>query len=183
MQKRITPPIIVAIYNTENRLEEYADTPMGRNYLHFIVDQLKPMIDSRYRTLKHKKHNCMMGSSMGGLISFLGAWYYPGVFGQVACLSPMFWGKKKVDVKAWQMVEANPKHRLFARIYLDNGTQGLERALMPGCQHMLRLLKQRGYQDNKNLQWFVDHGALHNEAAWADRVWRPLEFMFAKNKP
>ncbi|BDX05025.1 alpha/beta hydrolase-fold protein [Planctobacterium marinum] len=177
---RITPPIIVGLYNTEDRLEEYADTESGRNYLRFIKQQVKPLIDANYRTLKSKKHTAVMGSSMGGLISFLAAWYHPEIFGQAACLSPMFWGKKMVNVKAWQMVEANPKQPLNARIYMDNGTKELERSLMPGCVHMLRVLEDRGYQQGKNLMWFKDEGAWHNEAAWAARVWKPLEFMFGK---
>lgn len=177
---RITPPIVVGLYNTKDRFEEYADTELGRNYLNFIVKKVKPIIDDRFRTLKGKKHNCVMGSSMGGLISFLSAWYHPKVFGQVACLSPMFWGKKMVNVKAWQMVEANPRQAIKARVYMDNGTKDLERSLMPGCRHMLRVLKERGYRENDKLMWFKDEGAWHNEAAWANRVWKPLEFMFGK---
>jgi len=37
--------IIVGIYNTPERLEEYSDSPKGKNYMKFIVDQLKPFID------------------------------------------------------------------------------------------------------------------------------------------
>lgn len=179
-QGSITPPIIVGLYNTEDRLEEYGDTQKGRDYLKFLVDKVKPMIDSQYRTLKSKKYNCIMGSSMGGLISFLAVWHYPGVFGQAACLSPLFWGKKLVHVNAWKMVEDNPKHKLFARLYLDNGTKELERTLMPGCRHMLRVLKARDYKEGKNLMWFKDEGAWHNEAAWANRTTKPLQFMFGK---
>ncbi len=149
---RITPPIIVGVYNTPDRLEEYNDTELGRGYLKFLVETVKPLVDSKFRTLKGKKHTAVMGSSMGGLISFLAAWYYPTVFGHAACLSPMFWGKKQVKVNAWKMVEDNPKHKLNSRLYLDNGTVALERALMPGCKHMLRVLRNRGYQDGKT--WF-----------------------------
>ncbi|MCC2608112.1 alpha/beta hydrolase-fold protein [Planctobacterium marinum] len=181
-QGQITPPIIVGLYNTEDRLEEYADNQKGRDYLRFIVEEIKPMIDASYRTLKSKKHTAVMGSSMGGLISFLAAWYYPSVFGHAACLSPLFWGKTTVVVNAWQMVKANPKHKLNARLYLDNGTQDLERKLMPGCLNMLKVLQERGYREGNNLMWFKDEGAWHNEAAWAKRVWRPLTFMFGNHK-
>lgn len=177
---RISPPIIVGLYNTDDRLEEYADTQKGRDYLRFLTQQVKPLIDKRYRTLKAKRHNAVMGSSMGGLASFLAAWYYPDVFGQAACLSPLFWGKKAVNVRAWQMVEKKPNHPLKARIYIDNGTKALERALMPGCLNMVSALKKRGYREGKDLMWFKDEGAWHDEAAWAQRVWRPLEFMFGK---
>jgi enterochelin esterase-like enzyme len=43
--------IVVAIYNTVDRREEYADSPKGRLYMRFIVDKLKPFIDQHYRTL------------------------------------------------------------------------------------------------------------------------------------
>ncbi|MBE1298399.1 MAG: hypothetical protein GJ680_00615 [Alteromonadaceae bacterium] len=179
-ERRITPPIIVGLYNTSDRLEEYNDTQLGRDYLKFIVEKIKPLIDERYRTYKSKQHTAVMGSSMGGLISFLATWYYPNVFGKAACLSPMFWGKRHVKVNAWKMVEDNKSSSFDSKIYLDNGTVALERALMPGCLNMVRVLEAKGYQQGDNLEWFKDEGALHDENAWAQRVWRPLEFMFGK---
>jgi enterochelin esterase-like enzyme len=176
----IDPPIMVCIYNTEDRLVEYDDTELGRRYLDFIVKDLKPFIDKHYRTEKSAEHTAVIGSSMGGLISFLAAWYHPNVFGKAACLSPMFWGKTTVHVEAWQMVENNPEHMLNANIYMDNGTVDLERKLMPGCKQMLRVLKARGYKKNKNLVWFRDEGAWHNEHAWAERFWRPLKYFYGK---
>jgi enterochelin esterase-like enzyme len=176
----IDPPIMVGIYNTEDRLVEYNDTKLGRRYLEFIVKDLKPFIDKHYRTKKSVEHTAVIGSSMGGLISFLAAWYYPNVFGKTACLSPMFWGKTTVNVNAWQMVENNPKHKLTAKIYMDNGTVDLERRLMPGCNHMRRVLKARGYKEKKDLLWFRDEGAWHDEQAWAERLWRPLKFLYGK---
>ena len=177
---QIDPPIMVCIYNTDDRLEEYNDTEIGRRYLAFIVHDLKPFIDKHYRTEKSVAHTSVIGSSMGGLISFLAAWYHPTVFGQAACLSPMFWGKTTVNVEAWKMVENNPEHELKANIYMDNGTVELERKLMPGCKNMLRVLKTRGYKKNKNLIWFRDEGAWHNEKAWAERLWRPLQYLYGK---
>lgn len=177
---QIDPPIMVCIYNTDDRLEEYNDTELGRCYLEFIVQDLKPFIDKHYRTETSVAHTSVIGSSMGGLISFLAAWYHPTVFGQAACLSPMFWGKTTVNVEAWKMVENNPEHELKANIYMDNGTAELERKLMPGCKNMLRVLKARGYKKNKNLIWFRDEGAWHNEQAWAERLWRPLQYLYGK---
>lgn len=174
----IDPPIMVGIYNTKDRLEEYNDTELGRLYLEFIVSDLKPFIDNQYRTERSVSSTAVIGSSMGGLISFLAAWYYPNVFGQAACLSPMFWGKTTVHVETWRMVENNPEHELRANIYIDNGTAELERKLMPGCKQMLRVLKARGYKKNKNLVWFRDEGAWHNEHAWAERLWRPLKYLY-----
>src|SRR3990167_7589667 len=43
--------IIVGIYNTPERLEEYSDSPKGKNFMKFMVEQLKPFIDKYYRTM------------------------------------------------------------------------------------------------------------------------------------
>ncbi|MCB0293609.1 MAG: histidine kinase, partial [Calditrichaeota bacterium] len=66
------------------------------------------------------------------------------------------------------------------RLYIDNGGIGLEDTLQTGCDAMLEALVAQGFTENKNLQWFSDPAAEHNEPAWARRVWRPLKFMFGK---
>ena len=69
--------IAVGIYNTKDRLEEYNwFTEKGKNYCSFIVNELKPFIDDTYRTKKGRKYNAVIGSSMGGLISFQLLWNY-----------------------------------------------------------------------------------------------------------
>lgn len=171
--------IIVGIYNTPDRREEYSDSPKGKRYMEFIVKKLKPMIDSTYRTLPGRENTAVMGSSMGGLISFLLAWYYPDVFSMAGCLSPAFIynnGHSLKLVAEWNQSIPDIK------IYMDNGTENLERQLQPGCDTMLTLLQQKGFRPGHNLLWFQDIGADHNEAAWAERVWRPLLFFFGKDK-
>ena len=79
--------IVVGIYCTKDRVPEYSDMPLGRAYADFVVHSLKPMIDSTYRTKPDRKHTATMGSSMGGLISFLFAWWYPEVFSEAGCRS------------------------------------------------------------------------------------------------
>lgn len=177
----IQAPIVVGIYNTQDRLEEYNDTTLGKHYLNFIVNQVKPYIDKHFRTLPNKENTAVMGSSMGGLISFLATWYHPTVFGKAACLSPMFWGKNQVNVNIWKKVKNERRRKISSKLYIDNGTVGLERYLMPGCNHMIKALEARGLQHGTHLIWHVEQGAEHNEHAWANRVWRPLKFMFGKN--
>ena len=79
-QKKIKEIIVVGIYNSPDRLDEYSWSEKGQNYLKFIVTELKPFIDSVYKTLSDKENTAIMGSSMGGLISFYAGWHYPDVF-------------------------------------------------------------------------------------------------------
>lgn len=52
----------------------------GNEYVDFLVKNLKPFIDKKYRTLKNKQNTFIAGSSMGGLISLYAALKYPKIF-------------------------------------------------------------------------------------------------------
>lgn len=66
------------------------------------------------------------------------------------------------------------------KLYIDNGGVGLEAQLQPGIDEMIDALKQKGYEDGKDFFAYIDKNAEHNEAAWAERLWRPLKIFFAK---
>jgi predicted alpha/beta superfamily hydrolase len=92
-------PIVVGINNGGMmRIEEF--TPWvnekygggkGDLYMRFIVETLKPEIDKRYRTLPEAEHSGIMGSSIGGLISFYGGLKYNSTFQKIGVFSPSFW--------------------------------------------------------------------------------------------
>lgn len=171
--------IIVGVNNSDDRRAEYSDTEKGRAYMKFLIEKLKPFIDATYRTQPERQNTAVMGSSMGGLISFLLAWHHPEVFSQAACLSPAFIPPFGTAVK---MVENDDGPMKNIRLYLDNGGVALDSMLQAGCDQMLHALKQKGFSLGDNLYWFHDKHAEHSERAWAARVWRPLLFMFKKRE-
>lgn len=63
----------------------------GENYLDFIVNTLKPEIDSNYRTLPDRENTGIGGFSMGGLISIYAGLSRPEVFSKVMATSPAVW--------------------------------------------------------------------------------------------
>jgi|WetSurMetagenome_2_1015567.scaffolds.fasta_scaffold41499_2 predicted alpha/beta superfamily hydrolase len=167
--------IIVGIYNTELRGTEYNHTPVGYNYMKFIVSELKPFIDSTYRTLPDRNNTAIAGSSSGGLISFMMLWEYSDIFSKAACVSSAF---KFDDIDYVSTVKkyAGPKKEI--KIYIDNGGIGLEKELQPGIDEMLIALKEKGFEENKDMLWVKDSLAEHNESAWAKRVYKYLKFLF-----
>lgn len=176
-KNRIEEIIVVGIYNTKDRVSEYSDTRLGSAYVEFVMHTLKRLIDSTYRTKPQPEDTGVMGSSMGGLISFLFAWWHPEVFSKAGCLSSAFLvdsNKILTDVKLF----AGPKKSLL--VYLDVGSVGIESRLKPGYDEMITLLGEKGYTKGNDLEYFNDEGAEHNERAWARRIWRPLVFMFGK---
>lgn len=178
-QKRMKEIIIVGIYNTRSRSNEYSYTDSGYAYMNFIVNKLKPMIDSKYRTLKDRKNTATMGSSMGGLISLMLVWEHSKTFSMAGCLSPAV----KIDrLNYLPYIEKYKGKKKDIKIYFDNGGIGLEKALQPGLTEAIELLNQKGYRTGKEIMWYLDENAEHNEAAWAARLWRPLLFMFGTPK-
>ena len=160
-----------------NRGTEYADTPLGHLYMKLIVERIKPFIDLQYRTLPDRENTAVGGSSMGGLISIMCAWEYPNVFSKAACFSPAFKIANIDYVK--NVLEYSGKKKKIT-LYIDNGGVDLDARLLPGVNEMVKALEEKGFIENKDLFFFVDKTATHNETAWAKRVWRPLEIFFAK---
>lgn len=169
--------IIVGIYNSPDRAPEYSDSELGRGYINFVANELKPMIDQAYRTKPEAKNTAVMGSSMGGLSSFLFVWKRPDIFSKAGCLSSAFLWE---DDKILKEVKTYSGAKKLIHVYLDDGSEGLEARLKPGYDEMVRLLQAKGYKRGVDLEYFYDEGAAHNEPAWAKRIWRPLLFMFGK---
>ncbi|HLP16791.1 MAG TPA: alpha/beta hydrolase-fold protein [Bacteroidota bacterium] len=171
--------IIVGIYNTPDRVKEYSDTPLGKEYAGFVISTVKPMVDSLYRTKPDRSNTAVMGSSMGGLVSFLFAWHYSDVFSMAGCISPAFLvddGKVLAEVKAYN----EPKKDI--RVFLDVGGAGLETRLKPGYEKMIGLLTEKGFVKGRDLDDYYDAAGEHHEHAWAHRIWRALVFMFGTQK-
>lgn len=111
---KVRPTIVVGIWNTPKRLQEYVPSkafnllppqyrekvralyggdPLSDNYLKFIVRELKPMIDARFNVKKDARNTTIMGSSMGALISLYAICEYPRTFGAAGMMSthwPLF---------------------------------------------------------------------------------------------
>ena len=168
--------IIVGINNTPDRLSEYSDTPLGRKYAGFVVERVKRLVDSRYRTKPSRENTAVMGSSMGGLISMMFVLWYPAVFSKAACLSSSVgsgMGEKDLE----ERFSENQLGKNL-RVYMDVGE--LEKSLVPGNEALAAFLQENGFESGKNFEFFLAKGALHNERAWAHRLWRPLVFLFSR---
>jgi predicted alpha/beta superfamily hydrolase len=169
---KIKEIIVVGIYNNKDRLEEYSDTEKGEKYLKFIIEELKAFVDSKYRTLPDNINTAIMGSSMGGLASFLAVWKHPEVFSMAGCMSSSFYYN---DDKIFKMLGENNGQKKHVKIYIDHGIDGLIRG-----QKMFCKLTQMGYIIGTDLDYYFAPGAEHNEMEWAKRLERPLIFFFGK---
>ncbi len=159
------------------------DKPFAPNsdaYLKFIVNELKPFIDTNFSTRTDRDNTFIAGSSMGGLISMYAICEYPEVFGGAACLSTHWTG-------IYQL-ENNPIPETFFdyinshlpdtnhKIYFDFGDKTLD-ALYPGLQKRVDyIMYEKGFKSKNWITKFFS-GKDHSESAWRERVSIPLEFL------
>ena len=175
--------IVVGIYNSEARLDEYAPTHDnrrgggggGENYARFVVEELKPFIDENFRTLTDAADTAVGGSSLGGLISLYMGLEYPHVFSGMMVVSPaLYWDDYQIVQWAMEKGFENGRNRLWMDMGLLEGRTALRSS---------RILDA---EIRKNYPGFTDYkyrefkDAPHNEAAWRQRIHLPLAFLFPK---
>lgn len=180
----VPPMLIVGIDNTPARFDEYTHVPNlfdgeirgGRadDYADFLVDGIKPFIESRYPAATEAARVGTMGASLGGLVSLHLGHRHPDVFGHVASMSgTLGWGQFGEDNPTMaDRYRATPPAGL--RVYLDSG--GDSPGGCPGStdnycvtQSMADTLRDLGWVDEDDLVYRWDPGAPHTNAQWADR--------------
>ena len=159
--------IVVGIFPND-RMSEYTLPGYG-DYGRFVVERLKPLIDAKYRTLADAANTAVMGSSLGGVVSFYLGWQWPEVFGKVACLSSAFTFRDDLI----ERVEAEPKRNI--KIYLDSGWP---RDNYEPTRAVRDRLLWKGYSPGSELFYLAFPEAKHNEMAWAERSPIPFQFLF-----
>ncbi|HEX9389239.1 MAG TPA: alpha/beta hydrolase-fold protein [Anaerolineales bacterium] len=158
----------------ENFINTYGGAPISDAYLHFIVEELKPFIDSNYRTLADQSNTFVMGSSMGGLISLYAVSEYPDVFGGAGCLSTNWPAGENELVDEMAKNLPDPETH---KLYFDYGTEGLDAFYGPYQKRMDEHLQKAGYVENQNSMTLQFAGADHSETAWRERIEIPLSFL------
>lgn len=61
--------------------------PMGEKTMDWIVEEVKPFIDSHYRTIPFRECTGIAGSSMGGIMALYAAVHYNRWFSKAGCIS------------------------------------------------------------------------------------------------
>jgi len=179
--QKIRPLIVVAVDNGgTDRQSEY--TPWtdskyggggGRDHLQVLFSQLLPWVRANYRVLDGPTNWGFAGSSLGGLMSVYVALQYPELFGRVGALSPsVYWHKSAlVDLAA----RVDPPTQ--SRLWIDMGSAESADAVGQ-LDSLCAALVERGWKSGDQLKCVEDKGASHNEAAWARRFPKVLQFLF-----
>lgn len=149
----------------------------GDAYCDFIIQTLKPYIDTHYRTQPERESTTVAGSSMGGFISLYTALKYPDAFSKAGVFSPAFWFAPN-EMKSF--IEETYINQPIA-IYMDIGTNETSDhsiSSFPALYHDLAVeFANRLNHKSAQLQchFVVDNGGIHSETAWARRFSAMIE--------
>lgn len=196
----VDPMIVVGIDNTSARFDEYThvrDDVYGytvgggaHDYAEFVTEDVRSRIEAEYPT---SGLDGLMGSSLGGLVSLYVANVYPDRYDFVASLSgTLGWGSFELDNAVMEELYLTQPPG-FVKVYVDTGGDaGADGACTDGdgdgfveddaddsdnyCinRQFADDLAAAGWTWEVDLWHWHEAGAEHTEAAWADRVDRPL---------
>lgn len=168
----IDQTIVVGIY-ARDRLQDYTQ-PGYETYGRSLVEEIKPAIDQSFRTLTKTEDTFVMGSSLGGVVSFFLAWHWPDIFGAAACLSSTFSYRDNLIERVRTEDFDSRKHLKF---YLDSGWPGDNYEV---TLHMAHALLEKGYATGSGMQHLAFPLDQHNESFWAARAHIPLQIFVGK---
>lgn len=190
----IEAPIVVAVDSTRDRILDYTPTRMrmpaertgtGRAelvgggasaYGRFLAEELKPLVDARWRTRTDAAGTAVGGASLGGLVSLALVLERPEVFGAALVVSPSLWWDDGWALRTVQALPV-PAPRL-PRLWIDMGDRE-----GPGAMDAARALYEAlrtHHPRAADLRFVADAEGSHDELSWASRVEGMLRFLYGR---
>lgn len=147
----------------------------GKEYMQWVVDELKPFIDKEYRTLSDREHTMIAGSSMGGLMSLYTVIKHNDVFGKAACLS------SSISICMNEIRQEINDNVLLpdTRVYLDWGSDESwdKDALAYSTSRNLEISHLLTQRNINTYPCIVVHG-IHNEVTWEKQIPVFMEYLW-----
>lgn len=193
--------IIVGIDNSsENRLNEYAPwiTDLskseyfsnfggdGMKYGDWVVNVVKPFIDSNYRTKKEKESNIIAGSSMGAIISaYIGA-AYPNTFGVLGIFSLASWFSERDFIRFIEHHKLEKNTKVYIQVGTKEGDEidsnlidNMNQKYIDCSINYYNTLIKTG-KDIDTICFKIFANEEHHEIYWAKHFLEFLKFSFNK---
>lgn len=160
--------------------------PRGALYERFLAEELKPFVDALLRTQPEPEHNALLGSSRGGQVTYHIGIRRPDVFGMIGIMSPYLYYVDPADLSEVRLYSPMAGNRAaephgngrLRKIWIDTG--GREGLLIME-KHVIGLVKEflaAGYEADRELAYYLDPEARHEEQDWERRTAFPLIHFF-----
>ncbi len=158
-------------YEVESRI--YGHIPgRGHQTFEWVAEELKPYIDTTYRTCPQREATAIAGYSMGGMMALYGIVKFNQVFSKAAVISPAIQPAMdyfRSDITGGVL---NPDTRIF----FSWGTNELH--YNSGLENRIREVEWLAQQKGARTYLLRNEGGDHNEASWQHEVPHWMHFLW-----
>jgi len=190
---KIEPLIVVGLDNArEKRAFEYlpwldniqnpgGPPPGGARLPEFLINEVMPVIEARYRIAKGRENTAIGGSSYGGIAALYVGLNAPLVFGKVLAESPsLAVGNGKMGR------ETSPLAIGPLKVFIGFGGKEFDAPDANEAEvkmiHLIEANLKNALYSPSEVTFVFDPDARHNEEAWAKRLPEALVFLFPAQK-
>ncbi len=191
---KIPPMFVVGIDYASDRSLEYLPYPnpqsqepsareaaevRGKDYVKFLLTEVMPFVEKKYRVARGAANTGLGGSSYGADISLYTVLEHPGIFGHVLIESPV------LGIGDGQLTKDCAKAKqLPLKMYVGIGTnetpdEGPNAQIVESVEELEKVLRKKGMGPSR-LKVVVEPNATHNEGAWSRRLPDALIFLYGK---
>ncbi len=167
-------------YKPGDKMIRRAGKGYGDLTAHYIINDIKPMVDKCFRTQPDKEHTGIGGSSMGGLMAFYTGTSYPETIGFSLCFSPAFLrgdGDRVIKVLKNSIMPAST----YGKFAFFVGGVEFEAEFVEGTYHVYNYLKDEGFNDDQILI-IHDETMRHHEYSWSLYFEDAIKFLLPHKK-
>ena len=152
----------------------------GKEYARFVMTEVKPFIEKRYRIAHGAMNTGIGGSSYGAVIALYTALQYPTAFGHLLLESPPLWVGGNQLLKDVQKAKALPR-----KIYVGIGTEeggkdpNVSAEAVKLVQELEADLRKKRLGPTR-LKVVFEEGGQHNEGEWSKRLPEAMLFLYGQ---
>jgi len=181
IHRRVIPPLVAAMIDPGERLEEYAASAV---HARSLLEELVPTLERRHPLIGASRGRCLMGASLGAVASLHAAAQEPGFFSGLLLQSGTFVfpgaGRDTRDssldpvARFMDGFRAAPQ-RAADRVFLSCGAY---ESLVRQNRALVPVLKRAGMAVR-----YVEGLDGHNWENWRDRLGEGLPWLFSTTRP
>jgi glucoamylase len=145
-------PFIMVFLDAGDRMKEYW---ANDEYAKFLAEEVVPVIDAKYKTIKSREGRAVLGISLGGITSVNVGLIYPKVFSRIGGQSASWW------IDDQRIIKKLDKFAGKFTFYFDHGTQ----EDFDVAKKAVDILRKKGFD-----VVYKESDAGHNWTAWRDRL-------------
>ncbi len=153
---------------------------LGDVYLEWLINCVKPLIDSKYPSYTDYQHTYMMGCSLGAVISIYASAKYANIFSKIGLFSLASWGNHKALLDYLSSKQKDLNADYFIRVGDAEGTprdlhNSLANCYVPLNVDVVNHLTKLGI---KNLDFKINQGRFHKTFEWAKDMPEFISWLF-----